>query len=60
MNSKEKQASYIDELINVKRCFSGILVTNDNRYLTAVEVLPINFKFKTGSEMESIINNFEK
>lgn len=54
------KVSYIDELINVKNCFDGICETKDGRYLTAIEILPINFNFKTGSEQEKIISDFEK
>lgn len=60
MNNKSKEASYVDDLIGVKKCFSGCVQTTDDRYLTAVEVIPINFKFKTGGEKESIINQFAK
>lgn len=60
MNNKSKEASYVDDLIGVKKCFSGCVQTTDDRYLTAVEVIPINFKFKTGREKERIINQFEK
>lgn len=57
----KKEASYIeDNLIKIKKCFSGVVLTTDGRYLTAVEVLPINFTFKTGNEKESIISQFEK
>ena len=57
----KKEASFIeDNLIKIKKCFSGVVMTTDGRYLTAVEVMPINFKFKTGNEKEKIISQFER
>lgn len=54
-------ASYIEEsLIDIKRFFNGIVETTDGRYLTAVEVLPKNFKFKTDNEKFLILQNFKK
>ena len=59
--ANNKQASFIeDNLLNIKRFFSGCVETADGRYLTAVEVLPINFKFKTDTEKILILLNFQK
>lgn len=59
--TKKTEVSYIeDSFINIDKCFSGIVKTKDDRYLTAVEIEPINFKFKTGEEQENVIEYFKR
>ena len=61
MSKNKNNISYIDdELINIKRCFDGVIETKDGRFVSAIEILPVNFKFKTGNEQSKIIRSFEK
>lgn len=45
-------------IVPVKEIYRGIIVTNDDRYIKILEVLPINFSLKSYEEQDNIIHQF--
>ena len=47
-------------LYPIKDIRKGLIITNDNRYVRIMEVLPINFQLKAPLEQEIVTNAFEQ
>ena len=45
-------------IIPVKDIRDGIIITNDNRYIKVLEILPVNFYLKSAIEQQNIIYYF--
>ena len=46
------------DFLPVKDIRDGIIITSDNRYVKALEILPVNFYLKSGIEQQNIIYYF--
>ena len=49
---------YSDEIIGIKRMVNDIVETTEGRFITIVEISPINFEFKSIEEQRTIIEYF--
>lgn len=48
----------VQSIIPIKEISHGMIVTNDNRYIKILEVLPVNFSLKSFDEQDNIIQLF--
>lgn len=48
----------VQSIVPVKEIYRGVIVTNDDRYVKILEVLPINFSLKSYEEQDNIIHLF--
>lgn len=68
INKKEDEAliekplpyTMASEDIPIEYIHDGVIKTEDNRYVSILEIMPINFLLKSGEEQESIIDDFQK
>ena len=59
--SEQKDQIIVDpsqSIIPVKTIYRGMIVTNDDRYIRILEVLPINFSLRSAEEQSNIIHLF--
>lgn len=48
----------VQTIIPIKQIYKGMIVTEDNRYVKILEVLPINFGLRSHEEQDNIIHLF--
>lgn len=68
LNKKEDEAlmekplpyTMASEDIPIEYIHDGVIKTEDNRYVSIMEVMPINFLLKSWEEQEAIIDDFQK
>ncbi len=57
---RKKPYQSTQKLLPIKAIISGVVVTDDNRYIKILEILPINYLSKTEAEQNRIISSFER
>lgn len=50
--------NYSQDFIPIKDIYKGMIITNDNRYIKVLEILPTNFILRTESEQDLVIYNY--
>ncbi|MBU2598315.1 MAG: hypothetical protein KKC53_03930 [Actinobacteria bacterium] len=55
-----REEQNIKELVGIKGIRDNIVITNDQRYVTLLEVDGINFSLKNEEEQDLVLNYFEK
>ena len=48
----------VQSIIPIKQIYKGMIVTEDDRYIKILEVLPINFALRSNEEQDNIIHLF--
>ena len=49
---------HVQSVIQIKRIYKGIIITNDDRYVRILEFTPINFSLRSAEEQNNIIYLF--
>ena len=55
---KEFPVEAVQSIIPIKQIYRGMIITEDDRYVKILEVLPINFSLRSAEEQSNIIHLF--